>query len=239
MNLRLLDWISVGLNENFGGNQSVPANFVRIDYNNYYGANSPALWTSANGNQFPQLYSESTNHLFESYLTTVNYGANGAYVPANPVISPPPAGGIIIDDDQNVASMEKVYPIFQMTTEDISIEPVPWEDDNGDLVAKEICRKYNGGGFHNWRLPRASELRALFVYLVYNSGNNTSLSKLNFSADKNQYKLYWTGTEVNENQAWAMYYYDESRTVFQRRGPMISPQDKKMKLAVRCIREIP
>lgn len=242
MNLRLLDWTSADINENFGGNQSVPANYVKIDYQSYDGSGRPPLWTSADNNvKFPQMYTASTigNHLFESYLTTVNYGANGAYVPANPVISPPPAGGIIIDDDQNVASMEKVYPIFQMTTEDISIEPVPWEDDNGDLVAKEICRKYNGGGFHNWRLPRASELRALFVYLIYNAGHNTSLSKLNFSADKNQYKLYWTGTEVNENQAWAMYYYDESRTNFQRRGPMISPQDKKMKLVVRCIREIP
>lgn len=148
-------------------------------------------------------------------------------------------GGIIIDDDENVALKEEVYPIFQMTTNDISIEPVPWEDENGELVAKEICRKYNGGGFHNWRLPRASELRALFIYLVYNSGNGTPMEKLDFRKDENRYKLYWTGTEVNEDQAWAMYYYDESSNVTSnKRGPMISPQDKKLKFAVRCIRDM-
>ena len=32
-----------------------------------------------------------------------------------------------------------------MTTKDVSIEPVPWEDEMGQLVAKELCRKYNGG----------------------------------------------------------------------------------------------
>ena len=164
-------------------------------------------------------------HKFESYLTTVNYGANGQYVSPKPITAKPPAGGIIIDDDENVALKEGVYPIFQMTTKDISIEPVPWEDENGELVAKEICRKYNGGGFHNWRLPRASELRTLFIYLVYNSGSGTPMEKLDFHKDENQYKLYWTGTEVNENQAWAMYYYDENITS-NKRGPMISPQDK-------------
>ena len=199
------------------------------------------MWTSANGYPFPkQKYTSLAigTHKFESYLTTVSYGSNGQYVPAKPITALPPPGGIIIEDDENVALKEEVYPVFQMTTEDISIDPVPWEDENGQLVAKEICRKYNGGGFHNWRLPRASELRALFIYLVYNSGQSTPMDKLNFNQDKNQYKLYWTGTEVDENQAWSMYYYNESHDNFNKRGPMISPQDKKEKCAVRCIREM-
>jgi len=63
------------------------------------------------------------------------------------------------------------------------------------------------------------------------------MEKLDFHKDENQYKLYWTGTEVNENQAWAMYYYDENITS-NKRGPMISPQDKNLKFAVRCIRDM-
>ncbi len=242
LNLRLLNWTSESINHNFGAGQSFPTNYVKIDYTNYNNSGRPPLWTSANGYPFPtQKYTSLGigTHKFESYLTTVNYGANGQYVSPKPITAKPPVGGIIIDDDENVALKEEVYPIFQMTTNDISIEPVPWEDENGELVAKEICRKYNGGGFHNWRLPRASELRALFIYLIYNSGNSTPMEKLDFRKDENQYKLYWTGTEVNENQAWAMYYYDESSNVTSnKRGPMISPQEKKLKFAVRCIRDM-
>ena len=98
---------------------------------------------------------------------------------------------------------EKAYPVIQITKNDISIAPVPWEDENGQLVAKELCRKYNGGGFHNWRLPRASELRAVLVLV---SANGSGLSNdLNFGSDENRNKPYWTGTEVNENEAWGMY----------------------------------
>lgn len=239
LNLRLLNWTSESIDHNLGADQAFPTNYVKIDYLNYNNSGRPPMWTSANGQPFPvQKYKSLAvgTHKFESYLTTVNYGANGQYVSPKPITTKPPTGGIIIDDDENVALKEEVYPIFQMTTKDISIEPVPWEDENGELVAKEICRKYNGGGFHNWRLPRASELRALFVYLIYNSGTGTPMNKLNFLNGGDQYKLYWTGTEVDENRAWAMYYYNEGTT--DKRGPMISPQDKKLKLAVRCIRDM-
>lgn len=237
LNLRLLNWTATTINGNFGVSPSAPTNFVTINYLNY-SQNRPPLWPTANnGVVFPQKYNSLStgNHQFESYLTTVSYGGNGEYVPANPVTTPPPAGGIIINDDANVATWEGVYPKFQMTTTDVSIEQVPWEDENGRLVAKEICRKYNGGGFHDWRLPRASELRALFLYLLYNAGTGTPLWALQFRNDENQFKTYWTGTEVNENQAWSMFYYEQD---VLHKGPMISPQDKKTKLAVRCIREI-
>lgn len=238
LNLRLLDWTSISVGGSFGAGQGTPTNYATIDYINYSQPNKKPLWTTADGGvafptQKPTMLVRGT-HEYGSYLTTVSYGANGDYVPANPITAKPPTGGIIIDDDANVALMEKVYPVFQMTTEDIST--VPWEDENGQLGAKEICRKYNGGGYHDWRLPRASELRALFIYMVYNSGSGTPLSHLNFNKDINQNKFYWTGTEVDEEHAWAMYYRDESST--NKRGPIIVPTDKKAKCAVRCIREL-
>ena len=244
LNLRLLNWTSVSIGDGvfFGADQSNPTNYVAVNYNNYLGDGRKALWTTAaNGYAFPtQKYKELSlgTHKFGSYFTTVSYGANGTYVEASPITDPPPKGGIIIDDDANVALMEEVYWKFQMTTEDINIEPVPWEDENGQLAAKEICRKYNGGGHHDWRLPRASELRALFIYMVYNSGTGTQLDRLNFNKDANLNKFYWTGTEMDEEHAWAMYYRDESKTVPNKKGPVIAAKDKKEKCAVRCIREL-
>lgn len=128
--------------------------------------------------------------------------------------------------------MEKAHQILQMTKNDVSIAPVPWEDGNGLLLAKELCRKYNGGGFHNWRLPRASELRAVFV-LVSGSG---SLADLNFGKDETRNKPYWTGTEVNENEAWGLYI--DKRTAIADCKVVLSPYNKKTtSCSVRCVRD--
>ena len=224
LSLRLINWTSAPISGDFGTVQPAPVNSSKIDFNNnkYY-------WGSLKKGT---LLSYGT-HLYDSYLTTVSYGGNGGYVPANP--EQVDLSNVKYDDDRNVATMEKVYPLFEMTKQDVSIEPVPWEDGNGQLAAKEICRKYNGGGHHDWRLPRASELRTLFVCLIFNIGNS-ELSSLGFREGTGYLeRLYWTGTEVDENKAWAMYYYNPD---FEHRGPMISTQDKKTKLFVRCIREV-
>ena len=82
-------------------------------------------------------------HPFEGYLTTVAYGGNGAYVSVNtPNPSTLPTDGLKITDDINVYTNEKAYPKIQMTKYDISTIPVPWEDVNGQLLAKELCRDF-------------------------------------------------------------------------------------------------
>lgn len=228
LNMRLINWTSTTINGNLGTTQSFPTNFSRIDYNT--ASQGGLFWSQLNKGTFLSL----GTHPYDNYLTTVSYGGNGEYVPARP--KPVTQGDAIYDDDENVAAKEGVYPYFEMTTQDISVEPVPWEDENGRLVAKELCRQYNGGGNHDWRLPRASELRTLFLSLVYNSGR-IELFNLGFrEAAGNLEKLYWTGTEVNENDAWAVYYYNQDDG--SHRGPMISTQDKRTKLSVRCIRDV-
>lgn len=225
LNMRLISWTSTTINGNFGTSPSVPTNYSRIDLRNvkYY-------WGSLNKG----IFLNAGTHLYDNYLTTVSYGGNGEYVPAKP--KSVTSGDAIYDDDDNVAAKEGVYPYFDMTTQDVSVEPVPWEDENGQLVAKEICRKYNGGGNHDWRLPRASELRTLFLCLVFNSGNQ-EIRELNFNESSgNLGKKYWTGTEVNENDVWAMFYYNQDD--LKHRGPMIFTQDKRTKLSVRCIRDV-
>lgn len=236
LSLSIQNWSSEVISGDFGGNTGVPGagNYMWLDLASYY-------WPTGTwpGDIYSKPYPPKPTYLatgvhpFEGYLTTVAYGGNGAYVPVNtPNPSTLPTDGLKITDDINVYKNEKAYQKIQMTKYDISIMPVPWEDENGQLVAKELCRKYNGGGFHNWRLPRASELRAVLVVV---SGNGSSLSGLNFNQDENRNKPYWTGTEVNENEAWGMY-IDYTGAVATTKV-VLSPYDKKMEASVRCVRD--
>lgn len=238
LSLNIQNWSSEVISGDFGGNTVPPGSgdYYRMAFNggSYY-------WPSATmpGNQYATpyppkpAYSAASVHPYENYFTTVAYGGNGAYVPVN---TPDPAGlptdGLKITDDRNVYWNEKVYPVIQITKNDVSVAPVPWEDENGELIAKELCRKYNGGGFHDWRLPRATELRTVFVLM---SGNGGIAPALGFNRDENRNKLYWTSTEVNENEAWGMYYDHKDMT--RNTTLVISPYNKKMAASVRCIRD--
>lgn len=236
LSLSIQNWSSEVINGDFGGNIVPPGSgdYKWMNLSQYY-------WPSATKpgdsyvTKYPQQpkYLVAGEHPFENYLTTVAYGGNGAYVPVNtPDPTKLPTDGLKITDDINVYTNEKVYPVIQITKNDISIAPVPWEDENGQLLAKELCRKYNGGGFHNWRLPRASELRAV---LVLASANGSSLADLNFGTDANRNKLYWTGTEVNENEAWGMY-FDYGGAVIDTKL-VLSPYAKNTSGSVRCVRD--
>ena len=236
LSLSIQNWSSEVISGDFGGNTGVPGagNYMWLDLASYY-------WPTGTwpGDIYSKPYPPKPTYLatgvhpFEGYLTTVAYGGNGAYVSVNtPNPSTLPTDGLKITDDINVYKNEKAYQKIQMTKYDISIMSVPWEDENGQLVAKELCRKYNGGGFHNWRLPRASELRAVLVVV---SSNGSSLSGLNFNQDENRNKPYWTGTEVNENEAWGMYIDHTGVTATTK--VVLSPYNKKMEASVRCVRD--
>lgn len=236
LSLSIQNWSSEVINGDFGGNTGVPGagNYKWLDLASYY-------WPTATkpGDPYAKPYPPNPTYLatgvhpFEDYLTTVAYGGNGAYVPVNtPNPSTLPTDGLKITDDINVYTNEKVYPKIQMTKYDISIVPVPWADENGQLAAKELCRKYNGGGFHNWRLPRASELRTVLILV---SANGNALSDLSFEQDENRNKLYWTGTEVNESEVWGMYI--DYTGVVATTKVVLSPYDKKMEASVRCVRD--
>ncbi|MCM0317002.1 fimbrillin family protein [Bacteroides fragilis] len=238
LSLSIQNWSSEVIDGDFGGDIVPPGG---QDYKWMNLDNGSLLWPSATypDASYPTIYPKKSGYLtanehpYEDYLTTVAYGGNGAYVPVNtPDPATLPKNGLKITDDINVYTMEKAHQILQVTKNDVSIAPVPWEDGNGRLVAKELCRKYNGGGFHNWRLPRASELRAVLVLV---SGNGSALSDLNFGKDENRNKPYWTGTEVNENEAWGMS-YDHAGVIVDSKL-VLSPYDKKTSCSVRCVRD--
>lgn len=238
LGLSIQNWSSEVINGEFGGDITPPGG---QDYKWMSLDNGSLYWPTATypGMSYATTYPPKSGYLaanehpYEAYLTTVAYGGNGAYVDVNtPAPATLPKDGLQITDDINVYTKEKAYPVLQMTKNDVSIAPVPWEDGNGLLLAKELCRKYNGGGFHNWRLPRASELRAVFV-LVSGSG---SLVDLNFGKDETRNKPYWTGTEVNENEAWGLYI--DKRTAIADCKVVLSPYNKKTtSCSVRCVRD--
>jgi hypothetical protein len=238
LNLTILNWSSEVIEGEFGGTITPPGD---TDYKLVDFKDPGYFWPSATlpgGQGWAEKYPPQPNYLgandhpYEKYLTTVAYGGNGEYVPVNSPSPPLPTDGLKITDDINVYTREQVFQKIQITKEDVSVAPVPWEDGNGLLVAKELCRKYNGGGFRNWRLPRASELRAVLVLV---SANGSKLSGLNFGKDENRNKPYWTGTEVKINEAWGMY-IDYTGNILTTKL-VLSPYDKKEMASVRCVRD--
>lgn len=221
LSMSIQDWSSEVINGDFGGDiPSSGVGFRKLIFQNPY-------WPM--GLPKPIFLTDSDHIMYADYLTTVAYGGNGDYVAVNAPTSSPT--DMQITDDVNVYTKEKAYPSIQITQNDVSIAPIPWEDENGELVAKELCRKYNGGGFNNWRLPRATELRAVLIIVASNGG----FSDLNFNSDANRDKPYWTGTEVDVNQAWSLSY--KQGNVTKNTKLVLSPLDKKMTASVRCVRD--
>ena len=221
LSMSIQDWSSEVINGDFGGDiPSSGVGYRKVDLN------SPPYWPG--GLPKPKFLAAG-DHKYADYLTTVAYGGNGKYVSVKTPTSSP--SDMQITDDINVYTNESAYPSIQITKNDVSIAPIPWEDENGELVAKELCRKYNEGGFNNWRLPRATELRAVLIIVASNGG----FSDLNFNSDANRDKPYWTGTEVDVNQAWSLSYKQGNVTANSKL--VLSPLDKKMTASVRCVRD--
>ncbi|MCE8503882.1 fimbrillin family protein [Bacteroides thetaiotaomicron] len=225
LSLSIQNWSSEVISGGFGDNIVPPSTdnskWIEFQKSFYYWGSYPPK----------PIYSSASVHPYKNYFTTVAYGGNGAYVPVK-TASPPSADQLKITDDINVYTNEKAYPVIQITKKDVSVVSVPWEDKNGELVAKELCRKYNEGGFHDWRLPRATELRAVLVLVA---GNGSTFTDLNFGKDENRNKPYWTGTEVNENEAWSISF--DYQSTIRNTKLMLSPLDKKMTASVRCVRD--
>lgn len=129
-------------------------------------------WMMVNGKVFFLKYKDLLvgDCWYYNYFIIVKYGGNGEYVLVKLVMDLFFFKGIIIEDDVNVVIQELVCRLFQMIIKDVFIELVLWEDEMGQLVVKEFCRKYNGGGFKDWRFLRVFEFRVLLVYVIYGVG---------------------------------------------------------------------
>lgn len=233
LSLSIQNWSSEVINGDFGGKVDASVAFRLVNLKRDGSFSWPSATIQGSLQEYPEksTYYNANDHPYKDYLTTVAYGGNGAYVPAKLDSTKQPTDGLQITDDENVRKMESACEKIQITQNDISIAPIPWEDENGVLVAKELCRKYNGGDKNDWRLPRASELRALFI----RASVDTRLKDLNFNMDANRNKVYWTGTEVDPDNVWGMYCDLQSSAMDSK--VVLSPYDKKTTASVRCVRD--
>lgn len=232
LSLSIQNWSSEVISGGFGGDIVFPYGYRKINLKDTGSGSGQFYWAS-----YPPKpnYLDVGVHPYKNYFTTVAYGGNGDYVSVNTPTSGGDPTDLNITDDINVYSNESVYPVIQITQNDISIAPVPWEDENGELVAKELCRKYNGGGYHDWRLPRAAELRAVFILVAFNKSGPASLADLKLSNDDSRNRPYWTSTEVDKDKAWGIYY--DAQSTYAKSKLVLSPYDKKTTASVRCIRD--
>ncbi|MCP9612362.1 fimbrillin family protein, partial [Coprobacter tertius] len=223
MRLILTDWNTVNRDGDFG----IPPSGVKGIEFTYLLQNE---W-----NYFPTMGSLAIgDHRYDSWLSTVALGNNGIYVDGTDAHKANYSGAILDRGgagDKNVYEKEKPSADFFMTQENVSTVPVPWEGADGALIAKELCRKYRGGGFTNWRLPRASEFRMIPVSYTY--GNK--YESLNFGT-ANTTDTYWTATEASATTAWTIYITDTAAPV--NKLPNLDVRNKKTTLAsVRCVRD--
>ena len=192
LSVSLRSWNTVTLAEDFG---TAPAyNKQGIKYTDLLlNVQSPGLgW-------YPRIQSLNPFPIhtdpYLDWLTTVDRGGNGGYVTKdNNTVQPLEWE----TDDRNVATQEPVCSEFDMTMAEVGGKMVSWQNQYGVLEAKELCRQYRGGGFSDWRLPRASEFRMAVCWLAPKGGRDGLL--LN---DK-EGTPFWTATEGSETEAWTI-----------------------------------
>lgn len=97
-----------------------------------------------------------TDHLNNTYLSSVLLGGNGPAVPEG-------KGGRLYSD------YEQPYVKLQVTALDVGGKAVVWQDGRGGLIAKDVCRNYRGNGFTDWRLPRVTEMKLIMMWAISGS----------------------------------------------------------------------
>ena len=126
-----------------------------------------------------------TDHLNNTYLSSVLLGGNGPAVPEG-------KGGRLYSD------YEQPYVKLQVTALDVGGKAVVWQDGRGGLIAKDVCRNYRGNGFTDWRLPRVTEMKLIMMWAISGSKQmERFLGKTGAALEKEDAKPYWTATEAN------------------------------------------
>lgn len=136
-----------------------------------------------------------TNHLYETYLLDIDRGNNGT--------------GKTSWDSKELSSVvnfesytwywEAPRAPLMFALNDASPESVQWRDNDGVMVAKQLCRNYREGGYTNWRLPRMSEWYMLNLRILSDKEKNYeffySPSYITGGKVLGAYD-YWSGTEA-------------------------------------------
>lgn len=244
--LGLQSWNTVDASANFGesaGNDPVFTidltknnQYYLLDqsmqaaYDDYPKDKTPNPWSNSN----PRGYIRITTHLNNTYLSSVLLGGNG------PNILDSQAGQLY--------DFEKPYAKLQVTAFDVGGKPVIWQDENGGLIAKDVCRNYRGNGYADWRLPRVTEMKAIMMWAVQYQGNNVEF----FTGGPTQIKKaeavpYWTATEAfmgtagvidAAETAWYVQGYYDKNIRPKNYNYKVLTRNKQDAAYIRCVREM-
>ena len=139
-----------------------------------------------------QNYHYNTTHVNNTLLSSVLLGGNGR--------------NILESEGNQMYDLEKNYVKLQVTAFEVGGRAVVWQDENGGLVAKDICRNYRGNGKSDWRLPRVTEMKIIIMWAItYTNGRENLAAFLgqkyentgNYQLKRDQSVPYWTATEAD------------------------------------------
>lgn len=243
LKLLLIGWTSIENSQSLGEPAGGGSGGVLLSYPNVFNSGSSTHWGGypTDGSLRDPNNSTTRNyHLYETYLSTVALGNNGVYVDGNKAIAAPK----LVDGrwskynfDKNVYMDEPPYAQIYVTSHNLTREPVVWENENGGLIAKEICRRYRGGGHSNWRLPRASELRMLAARYVNEVDTYEAIMGRTEVTD-----VFWTATERDADHAWTVRFETKDNAIdpvnYPTKKAILAYNNKKNTLAyIRCVRD--
>lgn len=165
-----------------------------------------------------------TDHLYESYLSDQARGNNGSITAIWGVAS------TMEENFKWVWGQEPPRSSIEFAISDVLTTPAQWRDQNGILVAKELCKNYREGGYSNWRLPRMAEwymferrIKTSYDYLYYPQQYGGEIPSQNW---------YWSGTEsISDVEVIKL---TISQNDINIEGGILSPISKAM---VRCVRD--
>lgn len=194
-------------------------------------------------------YHYNTTHVNNTLLSSVLLGGNGR--------------NILESEGNQMYDLEKNYVKLQVTAFEVGGKAVVWQDENGGLVAKDICRNYRGNGKSDWRLPRVTEMKLIIMWAINYADGKRNLaaflgqkyeSTKNYQLKRDESVPYWTATEADmgtpgvvddlETAWYVQGIYDanestnppgESRNAYNYKVMTRNKQDAAF---VRCVREL-
>lgn len=168
-----------------------------------------------------------TDHLYETYLTDLERENNGLLQ----AVWIPEQGFAWVWQQEPPRS-----PIdFAMS--DVLAVPVQWKNQDGVMIAKQLCKNYREGGHSNWRLPRMAEWYMFMKRIKTSNDNEYLYYPQKYGGNIPSENWYWSGTESakasgNEVQVIKLSIFPTDIGII---GNTLSPTSMAL---VRCVRDV-
>lgn len=175
-----------------------------------------------------------TDHLNNTYLSSVLLGGNGPAVPEN-------KGGRLYSD------CERPYVKLQVTALDVGGKAVVWQERQRRTDRQGRMPELPWQRLHRLAAPRVTEMKLIMMWAVFNRNQmGRFLGKTDATLEKEDAKPYWTATEadmgtqneVDESEtAWYVQGY-YSKLGGGKRNYKVATRNKQEAAFIRCVREM-